>query len=307
MSNININALQNATSQPVPAPQHENPITYNTAFDTSTDEYGAPIVPAQHQPSPQPTPQDPFQQLLNQQNPANPQQPADQPVNMAMISQLLNPDVTEITTPTDPTQPAPAPQQDLSSVFEQLAQTITAANQAPQTGPDGQPVNPITAVFSEAYGEDIDFAAMMAEDGDPATINTAMQQSVRSKMEAVYSGAITQSLALSQQLMDRRFNEFTEQQTARTSQATAQSTLNTQLPFTTKPEYSGLAQMLLTQAMTKTKNNVGQSVQLVEQLFRLSNPALFANNNSTRFGSPQPAQSSGPTPLTLDTMANFLN
>lgn len=307
-TNINAGALAEMFSQnqqqPVAKPQHENQITYNSSYDTSTDEYGAPIQPNQ-----------PAQQQFNQFNqPAPQQQPNQLPnnpedINMAAIQQLFDPNVDTITQPNTPTQNPTEPS--INEAFAQLAQTLTAAQQAPQQQIDpvtNKPINPVTAIFNEAYGEDIDFSAMMATEGDPAEINTQMQQSVRQKMEAVYANSITQSLALSQQLIERKFTEFAAQQQAEQSQQTAVSQMRERLPFTQQPEYTGLSQMLLTQAMQKTNNNVQQSVQLVEQLFRLNNPALFNKPNSTRFGSPTSQQgSSGPAGLTLDNFESWIN
>lgn len=286
-------------SQPAqPAQQQENQITYNNTFDPTTDAYGAPIQQPNAQPNAQPNQPAP-QQPNNQPN--NPNQPNQQPSleDQNLINQLFDDNVQTISLDPDNSQQQP------TNVFDQLAATIAAAtNQQQQQQSD---TNPVTAVFNESYGEDIDFSTMMADSGDPEEINKNMQVAVREKMEAVYTGAITQSIALAQQLVDRKLTEFTETIKTQQTQQQAQTTLNQKLPFTTKPEYSGLSQMLLSQAMKKTNNNAEQSVQLVEKIFRLNNPALFDKPNNTRFGVPTPNGNSGPAELTLDSIDAFLN
>lgn len=290
--------FQQSSSQPVPAPQQENPVTYNSTYDTTTDVYGAPIQQEQQQ----------QQQSTQQPAPMQSSQPNQpSPEDQQLIDQLFDPNVETITSPSNN-------QQQPTNVFDQLAATIAAAtNQQQQTNgqptqldDNGQPVNPVTAVFNEAYGEDVDFSAMMSETGDPAEINTAIQQSIREKMQSVYTGAITQSISLAQQLVKREIDAFTSTLQAQQSQKTALTTLNQQLPFTTKPEYSGLSRMILDNAMKKTNNNVQQSVQIVEKLFRLNNPALFDKPSNTRFGTPQQLGSNGPSELNLDTIDQFL-
>ena len=281
----------------VPTPVEANP---------TTDAYGAPITQQQQGVTNPPhvsTPPPPVNGIQ--------QTEAQRAEALRLTNQLLDPNVENITVPDANQQQSQEPS--INAAFQQLADTLTAAQNANQAtnnqqlDANGKPVNPIAAIFDEAYGEDVDFSSMMQSEGDPEQINTQMQEQIKEKMQSVYVNAITQSLTLSQQLIDRKFAEFDQKQQVAQAQSSALSTMNERMPFTQQPEYAGLSQMLLDQAMSKTNNDVNKSVQVVEQLFRLNNPQAFDKPNNTRFGATPNSQNSGPTSLSLDTIESWMN
>lgn len=270
--------------------QQQGAYTLQPATDApETDMYGAPI---------------------NRNNPQDPNNPAPNPNDpqqsaATLAAQLLDPTVDAITEPNS-NDSVQQQQPQLNDAFKQLAETITAA-QAAATEKETTG-NPLTDAFNTAYGDDVDFADMMKQDSDPEVVNKNLQEMFKTKFEDMYTNAITSALSLSQQLIDRKISEFTKGLETQQHKATAASLMAQQLPFTKQPEYSALSQMILEKAIAKSPNNPQLAVKSVEAVFRLNNPALFDKPNNKRFApsnAPQ-SQDSGPTAITLESMADFL-
>lgn len=199
----------------------------------------------------------------------------------------------------EPTNDDPAKPDATFAVLEKL---IT------QLGGKDDETDELTTHFNTVFGDPIDFSAMMQEEGDPKEVNEQIQTAIQDKMKTIYADAITQSVQLAKQMIEKELGDFKSTFKQESSMSQMMTRVAQELPATQNPENKLVVDAIVPLIMKQTGNNVDKSMQLLTAFFRKTNKAVLATSEPSGRFSSRPnggnRQSSGA--LTLDNLEGFL-
>lgn len=164
----------------------------------------------------------------------------------------------------------------------------------------------LTEHFNSVFGDPINFEQMMQDEGDTSEVAKNIQEEVRSKMEAVYSDVLKQSVSLAEQMVQKQLENFREEFKTETSMSRLNSMIAAEIPKAVAPENKVILDAVLPPLMKHAGNDPDKAFKLLVAFFRKTNKSLLGNNEKRgRFGSAQPAKPRSGV-LNLETLVGFL-